>query len=485
MAAGVPVITLEYSGLADFVSDDTAITVPYRLVPARTHLAVPGSMWAEPDCEQLAVEMRKLVDNPDDPQVRDRVRAARALIAGQFSWDATVKRWAGFVADMEEAAETPRVALVSTWNSRCGIAEYSGYLASVADGGFEFQIFANNGVEVLHPSLEPGVTRCWTNRWDPDLSDLDSALNQSDTDVVHIQFNFGFFELGHLARLIDRQVEQRGVVVTLHRTKDIEIDGVLVSLSEIRSSLARADRLIVHQEADAERLRAIGLADNLQIVAQGAGLASAVSSSQVRSVAGLGNRPVIATFGFLLPHKGFLELLDLIESLRSEFPDICLLAPCARHPDDDSGFENLVLARIEDLGLQDNVVLITDFLPEQTARAVLSAADVIVLPYRQTEESSSAALRFVLPVGRPIVATDLPIFADARDALMLVDPADPTALEDAVRRVMLDPALRSDLAERTVTAAGRFRWSRSVADHREIYATARAASRRRRADSRP
>ena len=37
MAAGVPVITLAYSGLADFVSDDTATTIPFKLEPARTH----------------------------------------------------------------------------------------------------------------------------------------------------------------------------------------------------------------------------------------------------------------------------------------------------------------------------------------------------------------------------------------------------------------------------------------------------------------
>ena len=59
------------------------------------------------------------------------------------------------------------------------------------------------------------------------------------------------------------------------------------------------------------------------------------------------------------------------------------------------------------------MLLISEFLPDRTAAAILRGVDAIVLPYRQTEESSSAALRFVLPIERPIIATDLPIFDDA------------------------------------------------------------------------
>ena len=49
MAAGVPVISSAYSGLADFVSDETASTIPFQLEPAETHFEIPDSVWAEPD----------------------------------------------------------------------------------------------------------------------------------------------------------------------------------------------------------------------------------------------------------------------------------------------------------------------------------------------------------------------------------------------------------------------------------------------------
>ena len=49
MAAGVPVISVAHSGLADLVSTKTAVTIPFRLEPADTHMEIAGSMWAEPD----------------------------------------------------------------------------------------------------------------------------------------------------------------------------------------------------------------------------------------------------------------------------------------------------------------------------------------------------------------------------------------------------------------------------------------------------
>lgn len=119
------------------------------------------------------------------------------------------------------------------------------------------------------------------------------------------------------------------------------------------------------------------------------------------------------------------------------------------------------------------MVLVTDFLDDEVARATLTAADAIVLPYLHTEESSSAALRFVLPLGRPIIASDLPIFADAMEALLTVPSGDVVALQDGVRRVLADPELQSDLIARAISAARRFRWSNAAAEHRQIYHAAR------------
>jgi glycosyltransferase involved in cell wall biosynthesis len=486
MAAGVPVISVAYSGLADFVSDETANTIPFRLEPAETHFEVPHSLWAEPDGAELVAQLRAHFKDVDPKRVAERVRCARDLVTTKFTWEAAARRWNDFLIYLEDAGEMPRVAMVTTWNVRCGVAENVRNIVDQSKGKFAIDILANLDPEIIDPARELGVLRTWEDRWHPDLDALEEALLLAGADIVHFQFNFGFFELSRLAQLIERQLETRGVVVTLHRTRDIVIDGEVVSLSSIRSTLERVDRLIVHQADDVQVLAAMGMSANVTVVPLGASAPPSVSQTEARAALRLGSRPVVGTFGFLLPHKGTLELVRSVGALREELPDICLLALCAHYPDVRSDeYEAEVRAEIDRQGLGDNVLLVTEYVQDETIRTILRAADVIVLPYGETEESSSAALRFLLPLEQPLVVTDRSIFSDCREWTLAVDPHEPHSVEEAIRRVLADPELRSSLAARAGDGARRFRWSRVIADHREIYVTARGAGRERRGDNRP
>lgn len=66
MALGRPVVVTAYSGSMDYTTPETACLVDYRLVPVPDG-AYPmheGQVWAEPDVEHAAEQMRWLYDNP-------------------------------------------------------------------------------------------------------------------------------------------------------------------------------------------------------------------------------------------------------------------------------------------------------------------------------------------------------------------------------------------------------------------------------------
>jgi glycosyltransferase involved in cell wall biosynthesis len=477
MLAGIPVISVAYSGLADFVTEETALCIPFTLQPAETHFDILRSVWAEPDRVALGSAMSALVADPTSPAVAERVAAARELIATEYTWDAATARWEAFLADVVEGARPVEVAMVTTWNSRCGIAENTRYLVERSPSTVSFELFADRGAELIDPTADAGVIRTWHDRWAPDLGELESALAASDADVLHVQFNFGFFEFGHLAEVVERQLGRRGVVLTMHRTLDYDDRGELLTLRQIQPTLARVDRLIVHQETDRLFLAEMGLVDNVSLVPLGAASAPDATTEDVRAGLGLGDRPIVGTFGFLLPHKGTLDLVQAVDELRGTYPDILLLALCARYPHVESkDYEDEIRKLVADRGLEDNVMLLTEYLPDETARMLLMASDVIVLPYRDTGESSSAALRFVLPLGRPVVVTDQRLFDDAADSLLVVKSNDVAGIADGVRRVLSDPELGRDLAERSEQRSNRFRWERVVADHRRIYVEARRSA---------
>ncbi len=324
MAGGVPVISLAYSGLADFVSEETAATVPFTLEPAQSHFDIDGSLWAEPDRVKLTEEMQRMVADPSSAVVAERVRRARELVTTRFSWDAAVGRWARFLSDLEEGSGALEVAMVTSWNHRCGIAENSRYLVGHSRDRVDYEIFGEVGIEPIDPIAELGVVRTWKDRWEPDLDALEDALGLSTAEVVHIQFNFGFFEFGRMAELIERLLDDKGVVVTLHRTLDYDDRGELLSLRQIRDTLAKVDGLIVHQEVDASYLAEMGVVDNVTIIPIGTAPPPVLLPVEAREHLRVGSRPIVATFGFLLPHKGTLDLVRAVDALRTELPDILL-----------------------------------------------------------------------------------------------------------------------------------------------------------------
>ena len=161
------------------------------MAPAESHVSVEGSEWAEPDAECLAKEMRLAWERRAELRSTERIAAARDRIATGFSWATVAERWMNVIDRARDHAFAPNVALVSTWNSRCGIAEYGRRLIENVGRRVDFRIFADVGRR-SSTQADEGVVRTWRNRWEPDLSALAEHLLSTEADVVHIQFNFGF-----------------------------------------------------------------------------------------------------------------------------------------------------------------------------------------------------------------------------------------------------------------------------------------------------
>ena len=89
--------------------------------------------------------------------------------------------------------------------------------------------------------------------------------------------------------------------------------------------------------------------------------------------------------------------------------------------------------RIAQSDLSGRVTLITDFLSDEESLAWLGMADAIVFPYQHTQESSSAAVRWGLSTGRPVLCTPLSIFEDVSDAVTFLPGTDSVALSDGIR----------------------------------------------------
>jgi len=78
-------------------------------------------------------------------------------------------------------------------------------------------------------------------------------------------------------------------------------------------------------------------------------------------------------------------------------------------------YYNLCQATIDELNLKASVEFHTDFLSDSDSFRLLDSADLVVMPYRKTDESASGAIRYALSTLKPVLCTPQPIFSDVED----------------------------------------------------------------------
>ena len=452
MALGKPVITTSYGGQTDFCLPNHAWLADWRFAYAETHLEVPNSVWVEPDAGSLAAALRACFSaSPAERQAR--AAAGRALVLRDYTWDQVAARTRQAVAALERLPASsvirlPRIAWVSSWNSSCGIAAYSAALAAAIEPA-RLIVYADQTSTPHEPDAE-NVRRLWSQRQDEPLDRLITAITAAPPDALVIQYNFGFFSLAALARLLEA-AHQLGVscFLTLHSTKDVEIEGKVASLGAIRRVLPLASRILVHAVDDLNRLKDIGLVDNVTLFPMGLPAPPSEPGRLLRDRHGFSPGPVLASFGYLLPHKGLRELLRAVAALRGAHPTLRLEMLNARYPIAASADEAAALeALIDKLGLKEVVRLTTDHLPEAEVLSRLGGADLVVFPYQRTQESSSAAVKLGLASGAPVAVTPLPIFADVTGVTHRLPGITPDDLAAGLHQLLADPVERQRLAER-------------------------------------
>lgn len=458
MLSDLAVITTGWSGQLDFCNETTAWLVDYQFAPANTHFGLFDSVWAEPDVEHLAATMREVYEAP--PVLRnERVAAGKQLLLENFKWTDVAER---LVSSARSWSKIPtlrgaRIGWVTSWNTRCGIATYSAHL--IGNMPSKATIFAASAADLTQQD-GPEVVRCWSTGESDNLDELARSIDDHRIDTLVIQFNYSFFNLERFEKFLTGQLDSgRKVVLTLHST----VDPVHVlphkRLEIIREPLARCHRILVHALGDLNRLKALKLVDNVTLFPHGIrDYRPTQFTDRNADVLPSKNGFTVASYGFFLPHKGLLELIEAVGLLNQWDVDVRLKMVNAEYPVAESAsLIHKAKEIISALGLGDRVEMITDFLPDDESLALLSAADLIVFPYQNTGESASGAVRYGLSVGKPVLVTPLAIFNDVAPVVFRLPGVTPKEIAQGIQHVLIEIAEKSKFSQKKENDAGLWR----------------------------
>ncbi|MDE2101318.1 MAG: hypothetical protein KGL39_28990 [Patescibacteria group bacterium] len=276
-----------------------------------------------------------------------------------------------------------RVALITSWHERCGIAEYAHNLVKHCVG-VEFTI----------------VARPW------DLQEIARATFAAD--VVHLNHEGGLYA-GALGNIVSVIINSRKrSVITLHSTHA----GVNAhSLTSVFSAVVTHERT------------------------QDAGFVVIPEGIPVVDVSGITVRDVAGEAGFPMSHKGFWTTAKA-----AQVCGLGMLAvmPRSRHADAD-GMAN-ALFEANTIGVE----AVLDYLPEDAVARRLAECRVVCFPYHGAPGGISGAVRMGLAARRPLVITECRQFRDLlegyRDEVFVAASTSVGDVAEKVREAMNDSA---------------------------------------------
>ena len=131
-----------------------------------------------------------------------------------------------------------------------------------------------------------------------------------------------------------------------------------------------------------------------------------VSKQEAREHLGIDkNEKILLFFGFIRKYKGLDILLDAMKILKSSYNsplgDGGKLLIAGEFYEDRKQYDE----QIEQLGIRDNLILRTDFIPDSEVKYYLCAADVVVQPYRNATQSGVTPLAYHFEV--PMIVTNV------------------------------------------------------------------------------
>jgi glycosyltransferase involved in cell wall biosynthesis len=111
----------------------------------------------------------------------------------------------------------------------------------------------------------------------------------------------------------------------------------------------------------------------------------------------------------------------VFEEIKKKYPTARLNLINAHLDDRSTIYKGKCIKLIEEKGLSDSIFWTSEFLSYDEIQAQLSSSDLIILPYRESTESSSGAVRICMTSQIPILVSTSSIFSDVANVVLQSD----------------------------------------------------------------
>ncbi len=304
-------------------------------------------------------------------------------------------------------------------------------------------------------------------------------LNAGRFDIACLQHEFGIFggEAGvHILELLSRLTMP--IVTTLHTVLARPTAAQHAVMERIAE---RSSKIIVMANKGRELLRSVYRVpdEKIEVIAHGIPDFPFVEPDAAKARLGFSGRSVILTFGLLSPSKGIEVMIDAMPAIMRRRPDAVYVVLGATHPnlvrDQGEAYRESLMARVQKLGIENNVVFLDQFVDHATLLEFISMCDVYVTPYLNEAQMTSGTLAYSFGLGKPVVSTP---YWHARELLadglgVLVSFGHAAGTGDAIAQLLTDDPRRQAMRKRAYEASRPMTWERTAGRYLAAFENAR------------
>jgi hypothetical protein len=242
-----------------------------------------------------------------------------------------------------------------------------------------------------------------------------------------------------------------------------------------------SSKVIVMANKGRELLRSVYRVpdEKIEVIAHGIPDFPFVEPDAAKAKLGFSDRSIILTFGLLSPSKGIEVMIDAMPTILQQCPDAVYVVLGATHPnlvrDQGEAYRESLMTRVRELGVEDHVVFLDQFVDQATLLEFIAMCDVYVTPYLNEAQMTSGTLAYSFGLGKPVVSTPYwharELLADGRGTL--VSFGDAPGIANAIAQLLTDKPRRRAMRERAYAASRPMTWQRTAERYMTTFEKAR------------
>lgn len=316
--------------------------------------------------------------------------------------------------NIRKNAKELKVALVSNWKMRCGIATYAENLFNeLINCVGDYKLFIEHNdrptgdLNTIGNKTIPDdkIVSCWA-RGEP-LNGLIEQIKIYDPDIILIQHEFGLWPNACYWLTLMSQLSEYRIIVIMH--------SVFYHQDKTICEAAMPE-IVVHLEGGKKVLKdEKKVPGKVSVIPHGC----FPCADKTRLWNYYKTEHTIIQNGYGFEYKGYSNSLKTVSILKEKYSDVFFTALFSESPFNKVGHEiyyQELMELVEKLDIQNNVAIIRGYQSDETLNSYLRTNKVAIFPYISHPEhevwGSSGAARYAMTKNIPIITSRINHFAD-------------------------------------------------------------------------